>query len=61
MYILYHTVKLWQKGCCKGLAKKTLANVIELLYQSLVNEVAISPIIDEHSTENELQNLSCVT
>jgi len=28
--------KVWQKGCCKGLAKKTLANV-DLHRQSLIN------------------------
>jgi len=29
--------KVWQKGCCKGLAKKTLANV-DLRRQSPIND-----------------------
>jgi len=28
--------KVWQKGCCKGLVKKTLVNV-DLHYQSTIN------------------------
>jgi len=55
--------KLWQKGCCKGLVKKPLANV-DLHRQSLINSKTkpneAIPNINVHNKKHSIFSRICL-